>query len=176
MSEMENKCDDSRCDRGECAECFALGDTVLELREALAAEKEAREKAEATLTAKEVLWRREVKLEENAHAETRAKLETVTSELAVIKDRTQCELLRHVCGGCGFRWPERSAYDELTLGLANEQADHVETRAKLEAAKKALRRFVGDSARHVFERKVCACPPNDDNEVCVFCAVREVFQ
>lgn len=26
-----------------------------------------------------------------------------------------CEGLRHVCGACGFEWPERSAYDELTF-------------------------------------------------------------
>ena len=30
-----------------------------------------------------------------------------------------CEDLRHVCGACGFKWPDRSAYDELTLMNAN---------------------------------------------------------
>src|SRR5580698_10181706 len=41
----------------------------------------------------------------------------------------QCEDLRHVCGKCGFHWPERSAYDELVFEnarlrdqLAAEQA------------------------------------------------------
>lgn len=29
-----------------------------------------------------------------------------------------CKDLRHVCGGCGFKWPERSAYDALTSDIA----------------------------------------------------------
>lgn len=43
---------------------------------------------------------------------SRAREAELTKALA---DRSApCEDLRHVCGGCGFRWPERSAYDDLT--------------------------------------------------------------
>lgn len=34
-----------------------------------------------------------------------------------------CADLRHVCGRCGFKWPERSAYDEITFANANLRAE-----------------------------------------------------
>ena len=43
-----------------------------------------------------------------------------------------CEDLRHVCGGCGFKWPERAAYDTLTLESANLRADLATLRVRCE--------------------------------------------
>lgn len=42
-----------------------------------------------------------------------------------------CRDLRHVCGGCGFMWPERSAYDELVLRAATAEARVAELEAEL---------------------------------------------
>lgn len=41
-----------------------------------------------------------------------------------------CEDLRHVCGGCGFKWPERSAYDELTFENVRLRDELAAERAK----------------------------------------------
>jgi len=49
----------------------------------------------------------------------RTDMHKALAEIAAPAPTELCKDLRHVCGGCGFRWPERSAYDELVLENAS---------------------------------------------------------
>ena len=50
-----------------------------------------------------------------------------------------CKDLRHVCGGCGFQWPERAAYDELILENARLREEVATERARIALALVDLR-------------------------------------
>lgn len=64
-----------------------------------------------------------------------------------------CEDLRHVCGACGFKWPARSAYDELVLANANLHDETRRLRTALEEIR-ATQSVLCQSECHASQRMV----------------------
>jgi hypothetical protein len=61
------------------------------------------------------MWKERALASEKALRKLENKVKADNAKRARKASAPVCADLRHVCGGCGFRWPERSAYDELIL-------------------------------------------------------------